>query len=114
MLISKAMVEEIEKVSKMDAQVFTITAYAKDSDAASAFAKKYKDDKQFSYQTLGSVLDQISSLTDIITFVLVFVAALSLVVATVMIAIVLYIGVIQRTREIGTLRAIGYTKKNIL
>lgn len=57
--------------------------------------------------------DTFSQFTDIIVYLIAFIAGLSLAVAGVMIAIVLYIGVVERTREIGVFRAIGYRKRHI-
>ena len=71
-------------------------------------------------ETLGyTVSGGSASLTDILsyidlgTMVLTAVGAISLVVSAIMIFIVLYISVIERTKEIGVLRAIGGSKSNI-
>lgn len=71
-------------------------------------------------QTLGySVSGENSSLADILTYidlgtiVLTAVGAISLAVSAIMIFIVLYISVIERTKEIGVMRAIGGSKGNI-
>jgi putative ABC transport system permease protein len=53
------------------------------------------------------------TLLDTITYVLVGFAAISLVVSTIMISIITYVSVIERTKEIGILRAVGARKKDI-
>ncbi len=110
---SQAMIDEMEAVSGDAPSVLSVTAFTETPEEATAISEKYQDNEEYSISTLGDVLGQISTLTAAITLTLAFVAGLSLVVAAVMIAIVLYIGVIERTKEIGVLRAVGYRAKNI-
>ena len=56
---------------------------------------------------------ELSSYLDIATFVLSMFSSLSLIVSTIMISIIINITVLERTKEIGILRSVGYTKKNI-
>ena len=55
----------------------------------------------------------ISSLIDTITLILSAFAAISLVVSSIMIGIITYVSVVERTKEIGILRSIGARKKDI-
>lgn len=57
--------------------------------------------------TIGTVIDMAIG-------IIMLIAGISLIVAGIMIALVTYIGVVERTREIGILRAIGFSAKNIL
>ena len=66
----------------------------------------YSDASEFLTSTLGQ-------LVDIISYVLIAFAAISLVVSSIMIAIITYVSVIERTKEIGVLRSIGARKKDI-
>ncbi len=50
---------------------------------------------------------------DIIIYILLIACILSLIISSVMIMVVLYISVLERTKEIGTFRAFGFTKKDI-
>lgn len=59
---------------------------------------------------LGS---SINNMVNIISYVLIAFAAISLVVSSIMIAIITYVSVIERTKEIGVLRSIGARKKDI-
>ncbi|XIF19858.1 MAG: Hypothetical protein AJITA_00561 [Acetilactobacillus jinshanensis] len=59
------------------------------------------------------MLNKVSLYVKIITGVLTAIAAISLLVAAVMIVAILYISVNERTREIGILRALGASKKNV-
>lgn len=86
----------------------------KDSKEAEKVTKKFEGSKDFSVSSTQSSLGLINQIVSIIQAILTFVAALSVIVAMVMIGIVLYISVIQRTREIGTLKAIGYKSGSVL
>lgn len=55
----------------------------------------------------------ISTIINVISYVLIAFVAVSLVVSSIMIAIITYISVLERTKEIGILRAIGASKRNI-
>lgn len=69
---------------------------------------------QVMYTDLAAIVTNISgSIMDGITLVLIAFAAISLVVSLIMIAIITYISVMERTKEIGVLRALGARKKDI-
>ena len=61
----------------------------------------------------NELFDELSSYLDIAVFVLSIFSSLSLVVSTIMISIIINITILERTKEIGILRSIGYSKKNI-
>ena len=63
--------------------------------------------------TLSLIISMVSSMITIITSALVAFTALSLVVSTVMIAIITYVSVIERVKEIGVIRALGGRKKDV-
>lgn len=62
---------------------------------------------------VGILMNSITNIVNIITYVLIAFVAISLVVSSIMIAIITYISVLERTKEIGILRAIGASKKDI-
>ena len=62
---------------------------------------------------IGVLMSSITTIIDIVTYVLVAFVAISLVVSSIMIGIITYISVLERTKEIGILRAIGASKKDI-
>lgn len=69
---------------------------------------------QIRYTDAASMLSStMGQLVDIISYVLIAFAAVSLVVSSIMIAIITYVSVIERTKEIGVLRSIGARKKDI-
>ena len=74
-----------------------------------------KDDRsEIAYtDSIGLIISMINSLIDIVTYALVAFTALSLLVSTVMIAIITYVSVIERIKEIGVIRSLGGRKKDV-
>lgn len=73
-----------------------------------------EDDKEISYQDMvGTMMSSVSSIINSISYVLMAFVAISLVVSSIMIGIITYISVLERTKEIGVLRSIGASKKDI-
>ncbi len=62
---------------------------------------------------IGILMSSITTIIDVVTYVLVAFVAISLVVSSIMIGIITYISVLERTKEIGILRSIGASKKDI-
>lgn len=62
---------------------------------------------------IGLLLSSVTTIINVISYVLIAFVAVSLVVSSIMIGIITYISVLERTKEIGILRAIGASKKNI-
>lgn len=72
------------------------------------------EEDQIQYTDMASMITSLSgNIMDGITIVLVAFASISLVVSMIMIGIIIYISVLERTREIGVLRALGARKKDI-
>ena len=76
--------------------------------------KKARDDENFEVITPEQLLEQIGQLTGIITVILGGIAAISLVVGGVGIMNSMYTSVLERTREIGVMKAVGATNNTIL
>ncbi|MBQ1536548.1 MAG: FtsX-like permease family protein, partial [Ruminococcus sp.] len=62
---------------------------------------------------VGLMLSSITDIISAISYILIAFVAISLVVSSIMIGIITYISVLERTKEIGILRAIGASKKDI-
>lgn len=62
---------------------------------------------------IGVMLSSVTKIIDIVTYVLVVFVAISLVVSSIMIGIITYISVLERTKEIGILRSIGASKGDV-
>ena len=63
--------------------------------------------------TVGLIMSSVTSIVNIISYVLIAFVSISLVVSSIMIGIITYISVLERTKEIGILRSIGASKKDI-
>lgn len=73
-----------------------------------------KDENVINYtDMIGVMLKSVTSIVDVISYVLIAFVAISLIVSSIMIGIITYISVLERTKEIGILRAIGASKKDI-
>jgi len=82
------------------------------------YLNEYNEDKELEEQILftdlGEMISTMSgSIMDAITIVLIAFSAISLVVSSIMIGIITYISVLERTKEIGVLRALGARRKDI-
>lgn len=71
-------------------------------------------DKVINYTDIvGLMMSSVTSIVNVISYVLIAFVAISLVVSSIMIGIITYISVLERTKEIGILRAIGASKKDV-
>lgn len=99
----------------------TIYIYPKDfksKDKIINYLDKYnkgkpKDEKIIYSNYAKEISDLLKKIMDAITIVLIVFSSISLVVSSIMIGIITYISVIERTREIGILRSLGARKKDI-
>ncbi|NMM94020.1 ABC transporter ATP-binding protein/permease [Bifidobacterium oedipodis] len=62
---------------------------------------------------VGLMMSSVTTIINVITYVLIAFVAVSLVVSSIMIGIITYISVLERTKEIGILRAMGASKRNV-
>ena len=62
---------------------------------------------------VGIMMDSVSTIIDVISYVLMAFVSISLIVSSIMIGIITYISVLERTKEIGILRSIGASKKDV-
>ena len=98
-----------------------ISIYPKDfksKDQILSYLDNYNEDKEeadtIQYTDMAAMLSSLSqNIMDAITIVLIAFSSISLVVSSIMIGIITYISVLERTKEIGILRALGARKKDI-
>ena len=99
----------------------SISIYPKDFDSKEGIVEiidkynkgKKEIDKIEYTDVVGIMMSSVSTIVNVISSVLIAFVAISLIVSSIMIAIITYISVIERTKEIGILRAIGASKKDI-
>ena len=88
-----------------------------DKDEITKLIDKYNEDypdKEITYTDyIGIMLSSVTKIINAITYVLIAFVAISLIVSSIMIGIITYISVLERTKEIGILRSIGASKKDI-
>lgn len=76
--------------------------------------KQGKEDKVINYSdTTGILMNSVKTIVNAVSYVLIAFVSISLVVSSIMIGIITYISVYERTKEIGILRSIGASKRNI-
>ena len=103
----------------------TISIYPKDFESKDQIAtaiENYnqkqrdegKEENVITYTDLvGTMMSSVSTIIDAISYILIAFVGISLVVSSIMIGIITYISVLERTKEIGILRSIGASKKDI-
>ena len=73
-----------------------------------------EEEKVITYTDMvGTLMSSVTTIIDIISYVLIAFVAISLIVSSIMIGVITYISVLERRKEIGILRAIGASKRNI-
>jgi putative ABC transport system permease protein len=78
------------------------------------YNKNAKDEDKIEYTDyVGILMGSVTTIVDVIGYVLIAFVSISLVVSSIMIGIITYISVLERTKEIGILRSIGASKKDI-
>ena len=79
-----------------------------------SYNKTVSEDDQITYTDYVAIMmSSVSTIIDVISYVLIAFVSISLVVSSIMIGIITYISVLERTKEIGILRSIGASKKDI-
>ena len=112
----------LEKLGYIDfSNPNSIYIYPLDFDSKTAITEeiaKYnssvsEDDEIIYTDMVGLLLESVNIIVNAISYVLIAFVSISLVVSSIMIGIITYISVLERTKEIGVLRAIGASKKDI-
>ena len=98
-----------------------INIYPKDfeaKDEISAIIEKYNENAEESEKItytdyIGLMMSSVTTIINAISYILIAFVSISLIVSSIMIGIITYISVLERTKEIGILRAMGASKKDI-
>lgn len=96
--------------------IYSDSFEAKDgiSQGIDNYNKTAADADQISYTDLvGMLMSSVTTIVNVVSYVLVAFVGVSLVVSSIMIGIITFISVLERTKEIGILRAMGASKRNI-
>ena len=119
---SSTLKDTLKKLGYVDLETpSTINLYAstfenkdKIADAIKAYNDSVDEGDQISYTDMVALLmSSITTIINAISYVLIAFVAISLVVSSIMIGIITYISVLERTKEIGILRAIGASKRDV-
>ena len=114
--------ERLESLGVLDLDSpSTISIFAStfdDKEALAGIISRYNEtaseENRIEYtDVLGSIMSGFSTIINVISYVLIAFVSISLVVSSIMIGIITYISVLERTKEIGILRAIGASKGDI-
>ena len=118
--------KNLEKLGAIDLNNPTsISIYPKDFASKDGITKEIenynqkqrddgKEENVINYTDMvGIMMKSVNQIIDIISYVLIAFVAISLIVSSIMIGIITYISVLERTKEIGILRSIGASKKDI-
>ena len=106
----------VDKDSPASISLYAATFADKDTIAEQiqAYNDTVEEEDQISYTDYVAILmSSITTIINAISYVLIAFVAISLVVSSIMIAIITYISVLERTKEIGILRAVGASKSDI-
>ena len=114
--------ENLEKMGVADLDKPTqISLYPKDfesknqiSDLIAAYNANLPEEEQLAYtDQIALMISSITTIINAVSYILISFVSVSLVVSSIMIGIITYISVLERTREIGVLRSIGASKRDI-
>ncbi len=100
--------------TKIEIYVNTFESKDKIKSFVEDYNKTVEDNKKISYSDMvGTIMSTVSTIITAITYVLIAFVSVSLIVSSIMIGIITYISVIERTKEIGVLRSVGASKRDV-
>ena len=105
---------DLEKPASINLYASTFAAKDVIKEAIAAYNESVSDLEKIAYTDyVGLMMSSITTIINAITYVLIAFVAISLVVSSIMIGVITLISVQERTKEIGILRAIGASKRNV-
>jgi len=106
----------IDKSSPKSISIYANSFEMKDiiEEFISEYNANVDEEQKITYTDyMGLMMGAVSSIVDIISYVLIAFVSVSLIVSSIMIGIITYISVLERTKEIGVLRSVGASKRDI-
>ncbi len=106
----------VSKDTPSTINIYAATFEAKDkiAEAIERYNAEVPEEDKITYTDyVALMMSSITTIINVISYVLIAFVAISLVVSSIMIGIITYISVLERTKEIGILRAIGASKKDV-
>lgn len=112
--LTKLGVVDYSNPTKISLYASSFDGKEKLSDLITDYNKKQTKNNMITYNDfIGTMLSSVTRVVNIISYVLIAFVSVSLIVSSIMIGIITYISVLERTKEIGILRSIGASKKDI-
>lgn len=112
--LTKLGVVDYSTLTKISLYASSFDGKEKLGDLITSYNKKQTKSNVITYNDfIGTMLSSVTSVVNIISYVLIAFVSVSLIVSSIMIGIITYISVLERTKEIGILRSIGASKKDI-
>lgn len=112
--LTKLGVVDYSNPTKISLYASSFDGKEKLGDLITSYNKKQTKSNVITYNDfIGTMLSSVTSVVNIISYVLIAFVSVSLIVSSIMIGIITYISVLERTKEIGILRSIGASKKDI-
>ena len=112
--LTKLGVNDLEDPSSIELYPTSFESKDEIVNIIDSYNKTKKEDEKLVYTDIvGVMMDSVTTIINAISYILMAFVSISLVVSSIMIAIITYISVIERTKEIGILRAIGASKKDV-
>ena len=108
--------DDAEKAKPASVNFYAVDFESKDyiTDFIKSYNDSVEEKDQLKYtDTVGILMSSVTTIINAISYVLIAFVSISLVVSSIMIGIITYISVLERTKEIGILRAMGASKRDI-
>ncbi len=105
---------DYERPSRINIYPVSFAAKENINDLIEEYNQNHEQDEQIKYTDyVGLLMASVSTIINAISYVLIAFVSISLIVSSIMIGIITNISVLERTKEIGILRAIGASKRDI-
>ncbi len=111
-----AEISQIDKLNPSKIAIYANSFHMKEiiEDFITEYNAGVDEDQKITYTDyMGLMMSTVGSIVDIVSYVLIAFVSVSLIVSSIMIGIITYISVLERTKEIGVLRSVGASKRDI-